>query len=216
MPGAVIAGPGDHADLPARAPGDPGRRRGDAARFYDAELALRERFGSPPFGRLVKLTVGLPDRDAAEREAGDGGGAPRTCRERDTRVPSSGRRRVHRAPDRWRWNVVLRGDDRQPPRWRARSAVVRRRGPRVAPVTKPSPPARADFGEWVRGCAPPQCRERPAMDDKGEHTNQSNSNGKGSGQRVHARDDVPTRFKCTVHDLAPLPRSVRDGTRRPS
>ena len=43
---------------------------GDAARFYAAELALRERFGSPPFGRLVKLTVGLPDRDAAEREAG--------------------------------------------------------------------------------------------------------------------------------------------------
>ena len=42
---------------------------GDAATFYDEELALRERFGSPPFGRLVKLTVGLPDRDAAEREA---------------------------------------------------------------------------------------------------------------------------------------------------
>ena len=38
-------------------------RRGD---FYDAELALRDRFGSPPFGRLVKLTVGLLDRDAAE------------------------------------------------------------------------------------------------------------------------------------------------------
>ncbi len=41
----------------------------DAAAFYDEELALRERFGSPPFGRLVKLTVGLPERDAAEREA---------------------------------------------------------------------------------------------------------------------------------------------------
>ena len=41
---------------------------GDAAAFYDEELALRERFGSPPFGRLVKLTVGLPDREAAERE----------------------------------------------------------------------------------------------------------------------------------------------------
>ena len=41
----------------------------DATAFYDEELALRERLGSPPFGRLVKLTVALPDRDAAEREA---------------------------------------------------------------------------------------------------------------------------------------------------
>ena len=40
-----------------------------AAAFYDEELALRERFRSPPFGRLVKLTVGLPERSAAEREA---------------------------------------------------------------------------------------------------------------------------------------------------
>ena len=31
---------------------------GDAARFYAAELGLRERFGSPPFGRLVKLRSG--------------------------------------------------------------------------------------------------------------------------------------------------------------
>src|SRR5439155_6856901 len=32
---------------------------GDRTAFYDSELAMRERFGSPPFGRLVKLTVGL-------------------------------------------------------------------------------------------------------------------------------------------------------------
>ena len=38
---------------------------GDRTAFYDAELALRERFGSPPFGRLVKLTVGLADPGAA-------------------------------------------------------------------------------------------------------------------------------------------------------
>ena len=45
---------------------------------------MRERFGSPPFGRIVKLTVGLHDRDAAQREATAmadrlriaGGGAP--------------------------------------------------------------------------------------------------------------------------------------------
>ena len=63
-------GPRDHPDLPAGPPGDhgPSRERRPAA-FYDAELALRERFGSPPFGRLVKLTVGLADRGAAEREA---------------------------------------------------------------------------------------------------------------------------------------------------
>ena len=41
----------------------------DAAAFYDSELELRRRFGSPPFGRLVKLTVGLADRAAAEAEA---------------------------------------------------------------------------------------------------------------------------------------------------
>src|SRR5690606_37752295 len=52
----------DHPAIVAAATGD-----GDA--FYDAELDLRRRFGSPPFGRLVKLTVGLPDRDAAETAA---------------------------------------------------------------------------------------------------------------------------------------------------
>ena len=42
---------------------------GDPAAFYDAELELRRRFGSPPFGRLINLTVGLVDRDAAESAA---------------------------------------------------------------------------------------------------------------------------------------------------
>ena len=42
---------------------------GDASAFYDAELEVRRRFGSPPFGRLVKLTVGLADPAAAEHEA---------------------------------------------------------------------------------------------------------------------------------------------------
>jgi len=33
---------------------------GDANAFYDAELALRRQFGSPPYGKLIKLTVALP------------------------------------------------------------------------------------------------------------------------------------------------------------
>ena len=39
---------------------------GRAEAFYDAELDMRRRFGSPPFGRLVKLTVAQPDRGEAE------------------------------------------------------------------------------------------------------------------------------------------------------
>lgn len=44
-------------------------RTGDPAAFYDAELAERRVFGLPPYGRLVKLTVALADREAAEAEA---------------------------------------------------------------------------------------------------------------------------------------------------
>ena len=87
---------------------------GDAVRFYAAELALRERFGSPPFGRLVKLTVGLPDRDAAEREAAAMAERLRQrAGERGTRVTVIGPAPAYiaRRADRWRWNVVLRGDD---------------------------------------------------------------------------------------------------------
>ena len=61
----------------------------------------------------MKLTVGLPDRDAAEREAAAMAEAP------SANVPSSGVRvtigpapaYIARRADRWRWNVVLRGDD---------------------------------------------------------------------------------------------------------
>jgi primosomal protein N' (replication factor Y) len=87
---------------------------GERAAFYDAELALRERFGSPPFGRLVKLTVGLPDPAAAEREAT---GMAQRLRERaaqrGSRVTVVGPAPAYiaRRADRWRWNVVLRGDD---------------------------------------------------------------------------------------------------------
>ncbi len=51
----------DHPAIVAVATADP-------ASFYAAELDLRRRFGSPPFGRVIKLTVALPEREAAERE----------------------------------------------------------------------------------------------------------------------------------------------------
>jgi primosomal protein N' (replication factor Y) len=99
----------------------------DARAFYDAELGLRERFGSPPFGRLVKLTVALPDRAAAEQEA-----ATTADRLRDRSQAAGGEVSVvgpapayiARRGERWRWNVVLRGpdpvallDDRLGPAW---------------------------------------------------------------------------------------------------
>jgi primosomal protein N' (replication factor Y) (superfamily II helicase) len=87
---------------------------GRAAAFYDAELELRRRFGSPPFGRLVKLTVALQDRDEAEEAGRD---LATKLRERavaaGVRVEVAGPAPafVARRGDRWRFNVVLRGDD---------------------------------------------------------------------------------------------------------
>ena len=86
----------------------------DAEAFYDEELALRERFGSPPFGRLVKLTVGLPEREDAEREALSMAERLRTAaRERGLPVQVAGPAPAYiaRRGDRWRYNVVLRGPD---------------------------------------------------------------------------------------------------------
>ncbi len=87
---------------------------GSAAAFYDAELALRERFGSPPFARLVKLVVALPDRDAALAEA------ERLAAQLRERAQRGGARLVVSGPapafvarrnGRWRFVLVLRGDD---------------------------------------------------------------------------------------------------------
>jgi primosomal protein N' (replication factor Y) len=86
-----------------------------AAAFYDAELDLRRRFGSPPFGRLVKLTVALADRDDAEKagrelaerlkdRAGQGIGGR-------IQVTGPAPAFIARRGDRWRFNVVLRGED---------------------------------------------------------------------------------------------------------
>jgi primosomal protein N' (replication factor Y) (superfamily II helicase) len=87
---------------------------GDATRFYDEELELRARFGSPPFGRIVKLTVALPEREAAEnaglemaerlREAARAQGI-------DVQVAGPAPAYVARRNDRWRYHLVVRGAD---------------------------------------------------------------------------------------------------------
>ncbi|HEX7497237.1 MAG TPA: primosomal protein N' [Candidatus Limnocylindrales bacterium] len=91
---------------------------GDASAFYDAELNVRSRFGSPPFGRLIKLTVALPDPLAAEHEAGAmadrlrgecGGPVARAAGIKVT-VLGPAPAYIARRAGRWRWNVVLRGD----------------------------------------------------------------------------------------------------------
>ena len=86
----------------------------NAASFYDAELDLRRRFGSPPFGRLVKLTVAMTDRSGAEREAGEMADRLRgraAERGEDIAVIGPAPAYIARRADRWRWNVVLRGPD---------------------------------------------------------------------------------------------------------
>jgi primosomal protein N' (replication factor Y) len=94
---------------------------GDAGSFYDAELEVRRRFGSPPFGRLVKLTVGLQDAVAAQHEAAAMADRLRALAAARAVVSSAGPpvsvavlgpapAYVARRAGRWRWNVVLRGD----------------------------------------------------------------------------------------------------------
>ena len=91
---------------------------GDAAAFYDAELEVRRRFGSPPFGRLVKLTVGLPDHLAAEQEASAMADRLRAAAAMpaaaaagmNVAVLGPAPAYIARRAGRWRWNVVLRGD----------------------------------------------------------------------------------------------------------
>jgi primosomal protein N' (replication factor Y) len=86
----------------------------DGAAFYDSELELRRRFGTPPFGGLVKLTVALPDRDAAESEAQT---LATVLRERaasrgvNVDVVGPAPAFVVRRAGRWRFHLVLRGAD---------------------------------------------------------------------------------------------------------
>jgi primosomal protein N' (replication factor Y) len=85
----------------------------DPAAFYDAELATRARFGSPPFGRLVKLTVALPDEAAALVAARDLAARlrQRAVDQPGTAVIGPAPAYVARRADRWRFHVVLRGAD---------------------------------------------------------------------------------------------------------
>lgn len=114
------AGRGDrpgHAVLQTYQPDHPAIQavaRSEPAAFYDAELELRRRFGSPPFGRLVKLTVALADRDAAEA-AGDKliEGLRSRAAELGEPIDIAGPAPAYiaRRADRWRFIVVLRGRD---------------------------------------------------------------------------------------------------------
>jgi primosomal protein N' (replication factor Y) (superfamily II helicase) len=91
---------------------------GDASAFYDAELDVRRRFGSPPFGRLIKLTVALPDPFAAEHEAAAMAdrlraacsGPVASAAGMKVAVLGPAPAYIARRAGRWRWNVVLRGD----------------------------------------------------------------------------------------------------------
>jgi primosomal protein N' (replication factor Y) (superfamily II helicase) len=84
----------------------------DADAFYAAELDLRRRFGSPPFGSIVKLTVALPEREAAERTGEE---MATSLRERAagtaTSVVGPAPAYIARRNDRWRYHVIVRGDD---------------------------------------------------------------------------------------------------------
>ncbi len=85
---------------------------GDPAAFYDAELTARKRWSAPPYGRYVKLTVGLPDPAAAEREAQAMADRLRgVAADRGVPVAVVGPAPAYiaRRAERWRWNVVLRG-----------------------------------------------------------------------------------------------------------
>ncbi len=87
---------------------------GDAGEFVEGELDRRRRFGSPPYGRLIKLTVALPERDAA-MEAATAMVTRLRARATDLHaqvavlgpVPAY----VARRGGRWRFHVVLRGPD---------------------------------------------------------------------------------------------------------
>ena len=85
---------------------------GDAAAFYDAELATREQFGAPPFGATIKLTVGDEDREtarAAGREMAERLRARAAALGLAVTIAGPAPAYVPRRGGRWRFNVVVRG-----------------------------------------------------------------------------------------------------------
>jgi len=97
----------DHPVLRAVASGDP-------SAFYGAELASRRAFGSPPFGQLIKLTVSDADRAAAEatgRRMAERLRQAAAERGDDTLVLGPAPAYIARRGGRWRYHLVLRGED---------------------------------------------------------------------------------------------------------
>jgi primosomal protein N' (replication factor Y) len=87
---------------------------GSGAAFVEAELEQRRRYGSPPFGKLIKLTVALPEREAALAAANE---MAARLRARSLQVGAQAAvlgpvpAYVARRGGRWRFHLVLRGRD---------------------------------------------------------------------------------------------------------
>lgn len=87
---------------------------GDASAFVEEELARRERFGSPPYGAVIKLTAALDDREATETAARS---MAASLRQRAVELAGGVAvlgpmpAYVARRGGRWRFHVVLRGTD---------------------------------------------------------------------------------------------------------
>jgi primosomal protein N' (replication factor Y) len=81
--------------------------RGDAERFYQAELSVRQRFGYPPYRTLVNVVTAGPDpdavRDAAQAVASGVEGAAEIL------GPSPAP--LARVRGRYRWQVLIKDDD---------------------------------------------------------------------------------------------------------
>jgi primosomal protein N' (replication factor Y) len=85
----------------------------DGDSFYAAELASRRLFKSPPFGEVIKLTVAVEDREAAERKASEMASALRNHVSEmnlDCEVLGPVPAYVARRAGKWRFHVVLRGE----------------------------------------------------------------------------------------------------------
>ncbi|HUF54345.1 MAG TPA: primosomal protein N' [Dehalococcoidia bacterium] len=89
--------------------------RHDYHAIYTAEIENRQRMGYPPFGRLVRLTYAHTGADYAQRQAFEMTSRLRAEAARlglpnvDVLGPSPAY--VSRIRGRWRWNVLIRGDD---------------------------------------------------------------------------------------------------------